>query len=82
MMMNTPFKAIWGCSRDYIFREGVPERYNINKKIESMCYSGSKGFKKWSGIGKARGRVGVRGKNMRWNTGKVIKYLVAEFQLL
>jgi len=47
-----------------------------------MCYSGSKGFKKWSGIGKARGRVGVRGKNMRWNTGKVIKYLVAEFQLL
>ena len=47
-----------------------------------MYYSGSKGFKKWSGIGKARGRVGVRGKNMRWNTGNVIKYLVAEFQLL
>ena len=82
MMMNTPFKAIWGCNRDHIFREGVPERYNINKKRESLCYSGSKGFKRWSGIGKARGRVGVRGRNMRWNTGTVIKYLVAEFQLL
>ena len=62
--MNTPFKAIWGCNRDHIFREGVPERYNINKKRESLCYSGSKGFKRWSGIGKARGRVGVRGRNM------------------
>jgi len=53
------------------------------KKRESMCYSGSKGFiKSVLELERRWGRVGVRGQNMRWNTGKVIKYLVAEFQLL
>ena len=36
MIMNTPFKAIWGCSRDYIFREGVP-RGTTSIKKENLC---------------------------------------------
>ena len=52
MMMNTPFKAIWGCNRDHIFREGVPERYNINKKENLRATVEVKGLKSGLELGR------------------------------
>ena len=36
MMMNTPFKAIWGCSRHYIFTEEFQSGTTSIKK-ENLC---------------------------------------------